>query len=85
MIWGFKKKGNIINDIHNFSGNVTDAIIKYSMRKLSVDNLTIIFIVFQNFEERMKEENFEYLYNGQSCKFIGGEIDLNSIDINKNI
>ena len=80
MIWAFKKNGKIIENIHTFSGNIADAIIKYSMRKLSVDNVTVIFITFQNFEERMKEENFEYIYNGNSCKFIGGEIDLNNID-----
>ena len=80
MIWGFKKNGKIIENIHTFSGNIADAIIKYSMRKLSVDNVTVIFIAFQNFEERMKDENFEYIYNGISCKYIGGEIDLNNMD-----
>ena len=80
MIWGFKKNGKIIENIHTFSGNMADAIIKYSMRKLSVDNVTAIFIAFQNFEERMKDENFEYTYNGMSCKYIGGEIDLNNMD-----
>jgi hypothetical protein len=80
MIWGFKKNGKIIENIHTFSGNIADAIIKYSMRKLSVDNVTVIFIAFQNFEERMKDENFEYIYKGISCKYIGGEIDLNNMD-----
>ena len=80
MIWGFKTKGKIFDDIHIFSGNIADAIIKYSMRKLSVDNVTVIFIAFQNFEEKMKDENFEYIYNGNICKFIGGEIDLNNLD-----
>ena len=56
MIWKFKKKGKIIDNIHSFSGNIADAVIKYSMQKLSVDNVTVIFIAFQNFEERMKEE-----------------------------
>lgn len=80
MIWKFKKKGKIIDNIHSFSGNIADAVIKYSMQKLSVDNVTVIFIAFQNFEERMKEENFEYLYKENGCKFIGGEIDLNNIE-----
>ena len=82
MIWKFKKKGKIIDNIHVFSGNITDAVIKYSMQKLSVDNVTVIFIAFQNFEERMKQENFEYIYHGNYCKFIGGEIDLNNTDKN---
>ena len=80
MIWRFKKKGVIIDNIHSFSGNIADAVIKYSMQKLSVDNVTVIFISFKNFEERMKEQNFEYIYRGNSWKFIGGEIDLNHID-----
>jgi len=80
MIWGFKKKGKIIDNIHTYSGNIADAVIKYSMKKLSVDNETVIFIAFHNFEEKMKDENFEYKYSGNTCKFIGGEIDLNNID-----
>ena len=81
MIWGFKKKGKRINDIHSFSGNIADAVIKYSMKKLSIDNVTTIFIGFDNFEEKMKDENFEYNnYSGNSCNYIGGEIDLNNID-----
>ena len=44
MIWKFKKKGKIIDNIHVFSGNIADVVIKYSMRKLSVDNVTVIFI-----------------------------------------
>ena len=80
MIWEFKKKGNKFEDIHVLSGNITDAVIKYSMRKLSVDNVTVIFIVFENFEQKMKDENFEYIYSGNSCKYIGGEIDLNNND-----
>jgi predicted tellurium resistance membrane protein TerC len=63
MIWGFKKKGKIIDNIHSFSGNMADAVIKYSMKKLSVDNVTVIFIAFENFEEKKKEENFEYNYS----------------------
>jgi hypothetical protein len=80
MIWGFKKKGSIIENIHSFSGNITDAIIKYSMRKLSVDNVTVIFIVFENFAEKMRDKNFEYVYSGYDCKYIGGEIDLNDLE-----
>ena len=80
MIWGFKKKGKIIDNIHTYSGNIADAVIKYSMKKLSVDNETVIFIAFHNFEEKMKDENFEYKHSGNTCKFIGGEIDLNNID-----
>ena len=75
MIWDFKKKDNSIPNIHVYSGNITDAIIKQSMRKMSGDNITVIFIAFKNFEEKMKEKDFEYKKNPE-CKFIEGEIDL---------
>ena len=75
MIWSFKKQGNIIENIHKFSGDIADSIIKYSMRKLTADNVTVIFISFENFYEKMKDENYEYIYNGNVCKYIGGEID----------
>ena len=75
MIWEFKRKNNKINDIHVYCGNITDAVIKQSMKKMSGDNVTAIFIVFKNFEEKMKEKDFEYKDNPE-CKFIGDEIDL---------
>ncbi len=80
MIWSFKKKGSVFEDIHALSGKLADAVIKYSMQKLSVDNVTAIFIMFQNFGEKMKDENFEYNYTGTNCKYIGGEIDLNNCE-----
>ena len=75
-IWGFKKKGNTFNNIHLLSGNITDAIIKYSLIKLSGDNVTCIFISFENFKKEMEKENFEYI-DIINCKYIGNEIDLN--------
>ena len=59
-IWESKKKGQIINDIHSLCGKITDAIIKYSMQKKSVDNVSVIFIAFKNFERKMKDPDFEY-------------------------
>ena len=59
-IWGSKKLGETIDDIHSFCGKVTDGIIKYSMEKNSVDNVSVIFIAFKNFENKMKDPNFEY-------------------------
>lgn len=84
MIWKFKRKGNIINDIHKYSGNIADSVIKYSMKKLTADNVTVIFIAFQNFLVKMKDENFEYIYNGNICNYIGGEIDCNYSEENIN-
>ena len=75
MIWNFKKKGNIINNIHTYTGNITDAVIKQSMKKMSADNVTAIFIVFKNFEETMKKKDFQYT-KCPECKYIENEIDL---------
>ena len=75
MIWNFKKKGKIIDNIHSFSGNIVDSVIKKSMAKLSTDNVSAIFIAFKNFENKMKEEEFQYKED-PNCKFIGNEIDF---------
>ena len=75
-IWNFKKKGNTINNIHSFCGNISDAIIKYSLIKLSGDNVTCIFIAFQNFKNEMENLDFCFYENIINCKYIGDEIDL---------
>ena len=75
MIWKFKKKNNSINNIHVYSGNLTDAVMKQSMKKMSADNVTAIFIAFNNFKEKMKDKEFEFS-NSPECKFIEDEIDL---------
>ena len=49
------------NDIGALCGIITDGIIKYSMQKQSIDNVSVIFIAFQNFENKMKDPNFEYI------------------------
>lgn len=59
-IWEYKKPGKIINDIHTFCAQITDGVIKYSMEKDSVDNVSVIFIAFKNFENKMKDPDFEY-------------------------
>ena len=66
-IWEYKKRGKVINDIHSFCAQITDGIIKYSMEKNSVDNVSVVFIAFKNFENKMKEPNFEFNYTG-NCK-----------------
>lgn len=40
-------------------GKITDGIIKYSMQKKSLDNVSVIFIAFKNFENKMKDINFQ--------------------------
>ena len=36
------------------------------MQKQSIDNLTVIFIAFKNFENKMKDPNFEYVANAKT-------------------
>ena len=59
-IWTYKKKGEVHDDIRALCGKITDGIIKYSMQKKSIDNVSVIFIAFKNFENKMKDPNFEY-------------------------
>ena len=76
-IWQNKKKGVVYNDIHKLCAKITDAIIKYSMEKNSEDNVSVIFIAFKNFERKMKDPNFEYIYNSKCVESQSDEIDLN--------
>ena len=65
-IWGYKKKGEVYNDINELCGKITDGIIKYSMQKQSIDNVCVIFIAFKNFENKMKDPNFVYTANAKT-------------------
>ena len=58
-IWDLKKAGSVIDNIHQLCGTITNAIIKFSMEKQSVDNVSVIFIAFKNFENKMKDINFQ--------------------------
>jgi len=58
-IWDLKKAGKVIDNIHQLCGTITNAIIKFSMEKQSVDNVSVIFIAFKNFENKMKDINFQ--------------------------
>ena len=49
--------------MHSLSANIVDSIIKYSLVKLSGDNVTCIFISFKNFKDKMEDEDFEYNEN----------------------
>ena len=60
-IWSYKKLGEVHNDIRALCGMITDGIIKYSMQNHSIDNVSVIFIAFKNFELKMKDPNFEYV------------------------
>ena len=41
------------------------------MQKKSIDNVSVIFIAFKNFENKMKDPNFEY--TGKATTKIGKE------------
>ncbi len=45
------------------------------MEKNSVDNVTVIFIAFKNFENKMKDPNFEYKYSTK-CQEIPDNFDF---------
>ena len=75
-IWEYKKKGKIINDIHTLCAQITDGIIKYSMEKDSVDNVSVAFIAFKNFENKMKDPNFEFHYTGKCQPIKKDKIDF---------
>ena len=65
-IWSYKKKGEVHNDIKNLCGIITDGIIKYSMQKQTIDNVSVIFIAFKNFENKMKDPDYEYVPNAKT-------------------
>ena len=65
-IWKYKKKGEVYEDIRELCGKITDGIIKYSMQKQSIDNVSVIFIACKNFENKMKDPNFEYVENSNT-------------------
>ena len=46
------------------------------MEKNSVDNVSVIFIAFKNFENKMKDPNFEYTYNAKCIESEVEEYDL---------
>ena len=57
---------------------ITDGIIKYSMQKQSIDNVSVIFIAFKNFENKMKDPNFEYKCSTK-CQLMEDNYDLSSM------
>ena len=80
-IWESKKKGEVINDIHSFCGKITDAIIKYSMEKNSVDNVSVVFIAFKNFEKKIKDPNFVYQPKKRCNEIPKDKVDLSLLKI----
>ena len=54
---------------------MTDGIIKYSMQKKSIDNVSVIFIAFKNFANKMKDPDFEYSLH-TNTKLVKEQYDL---------
>ena len=79
-IWESKKQGEVITDIHSLCGKITDAIIKYSMAKDSVDNVSVVFVAFKNFEKKMKDLNFVYQPKGKCQEIKKDKYDLSNIN-----
>lgn len=77
-IWDYKKAGQVIDNIHQLCAKIVDAIIKFSMQKDSVDNVSVIFIAFKNFENKMKDPNFEYK-SSTTCQEMQDNYDLSTM------
>jgi hypothetical protein len=45
------------------------------MQKQSIDNVSVIFIAFKNFENKMKEPDFEYVSNAKT-RFVIEQCDF---------
>ena len=45
------------------------------MQKKSADNVSVIFIAFKNFENKMKDPNFEYTANAKT-QIIKDKVDF---------
>ena len=49
------------------------------MAKDSVDNVTVIFIAFKNFENKMKDPDFEYKESNIKCQEVDEQYDLSTM------
>ena len=50
-------KGNYYKNIHDLSLNIVNMVIKTALRRRTLDNVTCIFVGFENLEKRFLEEN----------------------------
>ena len=46
------------------------------MEKNSVDNVSVVFVAFKNFERKMKDPNFVYQPKGKCIEIFKDKIDL---------
>ena len=76
-IWSYKKKGQVHTDIKSLCKKIVDGIIKYCAEEKFGDNYTAIFIAFKNFEDKMKDPDFEYTAFSK-CLVVKEKYDLSS-------
>ena len=73
-----KKKGTSINDIYRLCAVITDEVMKYSLMKNSLDKVCVIFIAFKNFENKMKDPDFEY-HHQTKCEELSENYDFSEM------
>ena len=74
-IWSFKKKGIIYSDIRLLCENIAEGLLRFSMNKLSTDNVSTILIAFNNFENAMRNPNFSSNVDNR-CEIMSETYDL---------
>ena len=50
--------------------------MKYSLKKMTSDNITVIFIVFENFKNAMEDSDFQFEKSTRMFTLMGPEVDL---------
>lgn len=58
MVWNSKYDFIKTKTIHEHCGIVTDAIMKYSLKKYTIDNISCIFICFSNYLDKIQDPSF---------------------------
>ena len=46
------------------------------MQKQTIDNVSVIFIAFKNFEDKMKDPNFEYISTTTTTRNVKEQVDF---------
>ena len=72
-----KKKGTAINDIHRLCAGIPEAVMKYSLKN-SLHKVCVIFIAFKNFENKMKDPDFEY-HHQTKCEELSENYDFSEM------
>ena len=84
ICWSRKQQGQQFENIHELSALITDNIIQYSLIKLSSDNLSCVFIAFNNFLMAMNDKDFVFNNNCNNIIQMKEICDLGIIDEDNN-